>query len=90
MRTGSVDVTQAHEEKMEHENRLDKRIVFFNLPTKYGREQSFTSARELLNVTQAHKEKVEHEKRLDKSIVFVSLPTKYGREQSFASARQED
>ena len=44
-RTGSVDVTQVHEEKVEHEKRLDKSIVFVSLPTKYGREQSFASAR---------------------------------------------
>ena len=82
-----MDVTQAHEEKMEHDNRLDKSIVFFNSPTKYGREQCFASGQGPVDVTQAHEEKVEHENRLDKSIMFSNSPTKYGREQRFASGR---
>ena len=84
-----MDVTQAHKEKVEHENRLDKNIKFFNLPTKYRREQCFASGRELFKVTQSHEEKIDHENRLDKSIVFVNLPT-YMDGSRVLQARGED
>ena len=80
-------VLQAHEEKVDHEKRLDKSIIFFKLTNKIWTGTAFCKRTGYVDVTQAHEEKVEHENRLDKSIVFFNSPTKYGREQCFASGR---
>ena len=60
----TIDVNrflQAHEEKIEYENRLDKSIVFLTCPQNM----------DVNRFLQVHEEKMEHENGLDKSIVFL-------------------